>query len=493
MNIFRLSILSSLFLFCSLSLLAQDFRGAFHIEHKEFREENDSIHIRFRLQVDSRAVPSCSFMIFEPELTDDNQNRFVFPYIQLTGEERANLNRRWFAICSEKWLSEYETPYLQINVGRYAGDTLEYAFSIPHEEWMDDARLVLKQEAYDCAGELHLYTYTLANRVDMSAREPYAVKPLLAIVAPEDKAKTRSRQGSAFLDFQVNRTNIQTDFRRNPVELGKINEAMLDVMGNSDARITGLFIEGYASPEGGYTNNERLAQGRAVALKDYMRNRYALSDRIFTVRSVAEDWEGLKTRVESNQSLPQRSEILAIIDSNDAPDVKERRLKGLSVYSRLLRDIFPELRRVEYQIDYAVRSYDNIEAKTLAESNPEDLSQAELYRVAESYGKDSPEYMHIITETIPKYYGDDAVALNNAAALLIENNELNTAYRLLDKVRDIPVVWNNLGVVYLLQGNLDEAEKYLSQAHQAGVSEASHNQSELAAKRADEVKRARKR
>lgn len=492
MNIFRLSILLSLFLFCGLSVTAQDFRGAFHIEHKEFREENDSVHIRFRLQVDSRAVPTCASMIFEPELTDDNQNRFVFPYIQLTGEERAKLNRRWFGMCNDKWLAGYEPPYLQINVNQYAGDTLVYAFGVPHEEWMDNARLVLKQEIYDCAGELHLYTYTLSNRMDIDAREPYAARPLVAVVTPKDEAKTRSRQGSAFLDFQVNRAAILPDFRRNPVELSKINDAMLDVMGNSDAQITGLFIEGYASPEGQYANNERLAQSRATALKDYMRNRYSLDDRIFTVRSVAEDWEGLKTRIEGNLSFPQRSEVLAIIDSNDSPDAKEARLKKLSVYSRLLRDVFPELRRVEYQIDYGVRSYDNTEAKTLAQSNPADLSQAELYRVAESYGKGSPEYTKIITETIPKYYSDDAVALSNAAALLIENNELNTAQRLLDRVRDLPAAWNNLGVVYLLQGNLDAAERFLTQAQMAGVSEAAHNQSELAAKRADEAKRSKK-
>ncbi|NDV66134.1 hypothetical protein D0T60_12910, partial [Bacteroides sp. 224] len=43
--------------------LAQDFRGAFHIVQKEFREQNDSLHISFNITIDARVVPSCSAMI----------------------------------------------------------------------------------------------------------------------------------------------------------------------------------------------------------------------------------------------------------------------------------------------------------------------------------------------------------------------------------------------------------------------------------------------
>lgn len=475
MNTYRLHILSFLFLCSGLAVWGQDFHGAFHIEQKEFREENDSVHIRFRLQVDSRAVPSCGAMIFEPEIRDDNRNRAVLPHILLTGEARTRLNRRWFSICSDNWLSTYRTPYVQVAVNRYTDETLDYTFCIPHQDWMDNACLILKQETAGCAGELHLYTYTLAGRIDISARKSHRVSPLVALVAPREEAKTRSRQGSAFLDFQVNRSDILPDFRRNPVELGKINDALLDIMANADVRITGLFIEGYASPEGSYANNERLARARAVALKEYIRTHYLFDDELFTVKSVAEDWDGLKAHVEGNPDIRQREEILAIIGSNDTPDGKERRLKGLGVYSHLLRDVFPGLRRVEYQIDYAVRSYSDTEVRSLVQSAPENLSHAELYRLAGSYGKDSDEYKRIIMEVIPKYYENDAIALNNAAALLIENGELNTALRLLDKVRDLPAAWNNRGAVYLLQGNPDQAREFFNRAALAGVEEGKAN------------------
>lgn len=468
--------------------LAQDFRGAFHIEQKDFREANDSLHIAFDITIDARAVPTCTAMIFEPEIKDDNQNLVTLPYVQVTGEARAKLNRRWFTLCSDRWLAAYKAPYLVVNVNKYTGEKLHYAFSIPYESWMDNSRLVLKQEAIGCAGEEYLYTYTLSNKVAIESRAPYQAQPLFTLTTPAEESKSRSRQGSAFLDFQSGRSVILPDFRRNPVELGKINDALNEVINNTDARITGLFIEGYASPEGKFASNERLARERATALKEYIRTRYKLPEQIFTVKSVAEDWDGLKARIESG-SFSQKDRILSIIDSYDAPDTKEAKLKGLSVYSQLLRDVFPELRRVEYQIDYAVRSYSNAEAQSLVNTNPSNLSQAELYRLAESYGKESADYKRIIMEIIPRHYENDATALSNAAALLIENGEVNSAIRLLEKVRTQPQSWNNLGIAYMLQGDLEKAEELLKQASVSGSKEAAHNLEELAKIREDAAKR----
>lgn len=486
----RVRLLFLLLILCG-TLSAQHFQGTLHIEQREFRQHNDSLCVGFDIQIDSHAVPSCAMMIFEPELRDSSEHVVTLPYIQVNGEQRARLNRRWFHLCSDKWLDEYLPACKLVNLNKYTGETLSFNFRLPYEEWMDEARLVLKQEVTGCAGEQQLYTYTLSGSVITEFREPYTVQPLVALVTPADEVKTRNRQGSAFLDFQAGRSVILPDFRRNPVELGKINDALADVMADIDSEITGLFIEGYASPEGKYTTNDRLAHERAVALKEYIRNRYILPENIFTVKSVAEDWEGLKALVERGD-LPQKEQVLTIIGSYDEPDVKERKLKSLSVYNRLLRDFFPELRRVEYQIDYSVRNYTNAEARNLINSHPENLSQAELFRVALEYGKESSQYRNIIMEIIPEYYGNDPIALSNAAALLIENGEINTALRLLEKAGSIPAAWNNSGVVYLLQGNLEQAEQLLNQAHVAGIQEAVHNLEELKKKREDDNKRKRK-
>ncbi|WP_163209656.1 DUF3868 domain-containing protein [Bacteroides sp. 519] len=473
--------------FYSVPVTAQNYKGSVYVESTEFSERNDSLIVCFNVNVEASAVPNCSGMYFTPELRN-GKNTLDLPYVQLNGKTRSKINSRWFMVASNEWLALYDAPQMIVNTNKYTDESMSYQIAIPYERWMDNASLFLRQELIGCRSQVNMYTYKLSDRVKLAPRPPYEVQSLVALVDPKVEVKTRNRQGSAFLDFQVGRSAILPDFRRNPVELGKINNAFLEVMSDQDAEITGLFIEGYASPEGKYASNEKLARERATALKDYIKNHYMLAENLFTVRSIGEDWAGLKSKIEES-NLTQKEQILAIIDSSADPDAKEARLKGLSVYNALLRDVFPELRRVEYQIDYAVRSYTTTEARQLMNTNPENLSHLELYSVALEYGKGTAEYKKIIMETIPKYFDSDPVALNNAAALLIENGEENTALRLLEKAPALPEAWNNLGIIYMLRGELDKAEDLLNQASIGGVTEAAHNLQELAKKREDELKR----
>lgn len=479
--------------FFVLSLYGQNYQGAFHIEQQVFEESGDSLLLGFTFTLDSKLVAPCSAIIFEPRISDRKNHTMVFPYVQVNGETRAKLNSRWFTICSGKWLEQYQRPYMQVNIHKYTGEKLNYFFRVPYQEWMDEAKLTLQQEIIDCAGKVYQYSYTFDSSVKLMARQPYQVQPQVALVTPADEPKIRNLQGSAYLDFQSGRSVILPDFRRNPVELGKINDALTDVISNMDVQITGLFIEGYASPEGRYATNERLARERATALKNYISNRYMIEERMFTVRSTPEDWEGLKVMVEEATDLQQKEQVLRVINSEAEYDAKERQLKTLSVYNRLLKDFFPNLRRVEYQIDYAVRDYNSTEARDLIDKNPQNLSQAELYRVAESYGKESPEYKRIIMEIIPRYYSNHSVALNNAAALSLQNGEINTALRLLEQAQDIPAAWNNLGVAYLYSGELDKAARLFEKALAANIRQAEHNLAEVKKKREDEEKLSKRR
>ncbi|NDV58337.1 DUF3868 domain-containing protein [Bacteroides sp. 519] len=476
-----------LFLTICGTINAQNYKGSVYVESTDFSERNDSLIVCFNIKVEANAVPNCSSMYFTPELRNGKQTMDL-PYVQLNGKTRSKINSRWFMVASDEWLSLYDAPQMIVNANKFTDENMTYQTALPYESWMDNAHLYLRQELIGCRSEVNLYTYKLSDRVKMAPRAPYEVQSLVALVAPKAEVKTRNRQGSAFLDFQAGRSVILPDFRRNPVELGKINDAFLEVMGDQDAQITGLFIEGYASPEGRYTSNDKLARERAIALKDYIKNRYMLAENLFSVRSTAEDWAGLKQKVEES-NIAQKDRVLAIIDGSSEYDAKEAQLKGLSVYNTLLRDIFPELRRVEYQIDYSVRNYSTTEARQLMNTNPENLSQLELYSVALEYGKDSPEYKRILMEIIPKYFDSDPVAMNNAAALLIENGEENTALRLLEKAPALPEAWNNLGVIYMMRGELDKAADLLNQASVGGVTEAAHNLQELAKKKEDELKR----
>jgi outer membrane protein OmpA-like peptidoglycan-associated protein len=101
--------------------------------------------------------------------------------------------------------------------------------------------------------------------------------------------KTRELNGQAFLDFVVNKTDIRRDYRRNATELAKVEQTINEVRQDSNTTITHIDIHGYASPEGSYQNNVRLAKGRAQAFKDYVQTLIDLPASIFTVTSTPED------------------------------------------------------------------------------------------------------------------------------------------------------------------------------------------------------------
>jgi tetratricopeptide (TPR) repeat protein len=153
--------------------------------------------------------------------------------------------------------------------------------------------------------------------------------------------------------------------------------------------------------------------------------------------------------------------------------------------------MLPQLRRVEYQIDYSVNDFTADEAVAMIGTKDEMLSQLEFYSAAQSVGKGSPLYEDIMIERIPRYFPDDATALNNAAGVLIERGETATALRYLERAGESPAVWNNIGVAYLVSGRLDQAEAQFRKAAAAGVAEAKHNLEQVALKRADNIKMAR--
>lgn len=93
--------------------------------------------------------------------------------------------------------------------------------------------------------------------------------------------------------------------------------------------------------------------------------------------SEPEDWVGFKEKVEADPNVPNRSEVLAIIDSSDDPDRKEAKLRALgggAAFRYVLKDIFPSLRRSEYKIDYTVREFTVDEGREIIKTRPQQLS-----------------------------------------------------------------------------------------------------------------------
>ena len=280
-------------------------------------------------------------------------------------------------------------------------------------------------------------------------------------------------EGSAYIDFPVNRTEIYDNYRRNPVELQKILATIDAVKNDADMRIISVSIKGYASPESPYSNNERLAMGRTKTLKEYVRKQYNFPESLFITDYEPEDWAGLERYVE-NSNLDNKIGILKLIRSNLEPDMKERKIKTTfpNDYAFLLKEVYPGLRHSDYAVKYEVRAYTDVEEiKRLLKTQPQKLSLEEMYLVAQGLESGNEEYNEIFDIAV-RMFPNDEVANLNAANTAMSRGDMKNAERYLSKAGDSPHALYARGTYAALEKNYDMAEKLFMEAASKGLPEA---------------------
>lgn len=356
-----------------------------------------------------------------------------------------------------------------------ATDDFRFNTQIPYQEWMDGASLNLKMNRYGCAncskGEtayVHDIDKWLTPHLQVRADNLIYIRPEV------DSEKIRIINGSAKVDFPVNSIVLLEDFRNNFSELKDIRASIDTVRENKDATINGISICGYASPEGSFANNSRLASGRTEAVASYVRRMYAFPNGLIETSSVAEDWDGLRYWVE-NSNLEHRDKILAVIDSNDlSPDERDKkiRMQFPSEYETILNTVYPGLRHTDYRINYTIRSYnDPAEILAVMKTHPGNLSLEEFFIAAQSLEPDSDDFREVF-EVAVRLYPNDPIANLNAANTALLRADTKAARAYLEKAGESKEALYTRGVLSLMENNYDVAESLLSDAVKAGIPQA---------------------
>ena len=353
-----------------------------------------------------------------------------------------------------------------------AGLAWSGAAEVPYRPWMDLCTLSLHEDLCGCGdpqGEAAIPFGPLFDNRPAPEMEVTFIQPVV------EATKARAEQGSAFVDYQVNKTNILPDYRSNRAEIAKIT-ATIDLVKNDPlVTITEINIHGYASPEGSYANNARLAEGRALSLKNYVRGLYTLPEKVFTSASTPEDWAGLRRLVAASE-LADRDAILGVIDSDMAPDAKDAALKSRfpQSYQVMLTQMYPALRHSDYTVRYVVRPLTVEETAEVMRLSPGKASLQEMFLVAQTFEPGSEgfnEAMAIAVATYP----DDPVANLNAALVALREADLAAADRYLAKAGDGGEALQARGLLAMKRGDFDAARTLLEAARAAGIESAAHN------------------
>lgn len=458
------------------SVVAQVAMDGVKVVCNDVAHKGDSVYIDAIVTVDGSAVKSRTYLELTPVLESGMQKEGL-PSILLNGKIRQKVYNREIALNNQE-----DIPHYRILKADDMEQVIPYKFAVPYEGWMRDARLVLDPNVCGCGKEMPGEPLVIADTIRRRPDARYIVQPTFAYIVPIAEAeKHRVEVGAAYLDFQVGKSVILPDFRNNSIELAKINNTIRIVTEDKNVTPTGIELKGFASPEGRYNSNKALADNRVKALREYIRTKNDFKTSFITILSEPEDWAGFKEKMETDFRVPARSEVLAIIDSQDEPDRKEAKLRSLDggkAFKYVLDVIFPHLRRSEYKIGYTVREFTAEEGREIIKTRPQQLSLSEMFAVANTYQIGSDEYNEVF-EIAVRLFGDDPVANLNAANIAMSKKDYVSAGKYLLKAGNGPETIHARGVLCLLTDNLEDAGTYLRQAQAAGVKEAGANLEQL--------------
>lgn len=402
-------------------------------------------------------------VVLVPVVSDSLEHRLELPPIYI------NSRKQHIVFLRETGRKDKAAQALQ----RKNGDkqTMHYLQSVPFEQWMNQATLSLIEKSCGC-GIPGTEDFTCIARLHP---QPTPV-PQLAFLTPQvESSKIRTEKGSAFIDFPVNVTTIHKEFSNNTTELDKIIGSINTIKGDSNVSITHINIHGYASPDGPFRLNERLARERTQALKKYVSQLYTFDSKDIHTTYTPEDWEGFEALL-GDTIFQNKEAIMKIVTSTMHPDRKEEMIKTKfpAFYRFVLKHWFVILRHSDYTIEYYVRPFTVKESQKIFDTNPKNLSLEEMFRLALTHTPGSETYNRIFMTAV-QLFPDNPTANLNAACIALTQRDTKAATAFLRKAPEVPEKTLAEGVVCFLQGDYDKAETLFRQAKDAGLPQADEN------------------
>lgn len=367
-----------------------------------------------------------------------------------------------------------------VKVRRYNGtpQTYSYTDGIDREAWHRNAEIYVECDLCGCADRKNL---ELAHLYTLKDLDPYDLIAL-ADVVPAPSKKERNLHGSAYITFVVNKWEMKPDYMNNRSELRKITDTLDVMVADPNVSVRQVKIHGWASPESPYEHNRMLAENRARSLTDYVKRQYSLPDRVFApAEATPENWLGLRAAVADMDEavLPHRQQILDVTDKvltdlrNGVTAQADRdelsiRSKYPEEYRYLLQNVYPGLRRSDYEISFNFSDFTLAQAKEIYRTKPYQLSLREMWDVAGTLEPYGPEYNKVM-QTAVNVYPDAPEALINLANVAIRQKDLLKAESLLDRAGESAEAQNARAVIAIIQKRYADAERLLGDAARKGL------------------------
>ena len=286
------------------------------------------------------------------------------------------------------------------------------------------------------------------------------------VIAPDTFQRVNAKKQEANIKFLINQANIsKSELKNNSVQefvemLKKINA---DCEG---LNIQNVEIQAYASPDGGVKFNDKLAGQRKNQSEKYVKNTLKKTkvDAALDAHYTAQDWEGFQKLVAAS-NLQDKDVILRVLSMYEDPQEREQQIRNMSAgFQELANGILPELRRSRLIINYETIGRSDEQIKEQYKNDASKLSADELLYSATL--DETPAKQEEIYKKTVEAYPNDYRAYNNLAALALAKGDKEAAQQYAAKAAqlgsDTPEAQANLGLISLINGNVQDAERAIS-------------------------------
>ena len=302
-------------------------------------------------------------------------------------------------------------------------------------------------------------TSELYKRTLTTAKPAMATDAFQRIVAQKQEAN---------IQFLIQQANLRkSELQNNSVQ--EFVRLLNDIAQNQEGLdLQNIEVSAYASPDGGYSLNEKLAGQRQSAASKYVKDQMKKANITSPVdtKYTAEDWEGFQQLVAAS-NIQDKDVILRVLSMYQDPEEREQQIKNISSAFRELADgILPQLRRARMIINYNVVGRSDDQILSQINTDPSKLTIEEMLYGANLISNDNAK--EAVYKKAAELYPNDARALNNIAMIEYAKGNYSEAQKWAQKAlsvnSNLAEANANLGMLALQQGNVQQAENYIAKA-----------------------------
>ncbi|MDE5739753.1 MAG: hypothetical protein K2H92_05530 [Bacteroidaceae bacterium] len=341
-------------------------------------------------------------------------------------------------------------------------------FCVPFQEGMEKSELFMQFTAHKGSKVLKMPTVKIGYGTQHTAALiTRTAKTANFGLAPDNFQRVINQKQEAAVKFLIGQANLRGS-ELNSQTIQDFIKTLKNIKNDEESLVlNNIEISAYASPDGAYALNEKLAEKRSSVSENYV-NQQLKQQKLTTnvdTKFTAEDWEGFQALVTAS-NLPDKDLILRVLSMYEDPEQREREIRNVAVvYKELADAVLPELRRARMVINYDVIGRSDDEILALIDTDPAKLSLEELlYAANVLVNTDTQKQSILINAT--KYYPNNYRAYNNLGMLAMQQGDNDSAQRYLRQSLGIdanaPEPNTNLGMLALQNGQFKDAEMYIA-------------------------------